>query len=453
MSLPLTTPIRDNQRIRVIDSIRGVALLGILLMNIPFFAAPFQFGQNISLRSEFSGPNYYTWWIVEGAFEGTMRALFSMLFGAGCILLLERLARNPQVDPAKIYYRRLLWLLLFGMFNAYILLWPGDILYAYAICGLFLYPFKDMKAKHLFMFALLFLLVMTVKSTYQMWKMDRLRAKGEYALALEKAKQKLTPEQEASKGAWMGFQEKTKKENVLKEAEGFTKQMQGNYFTILSFASGWSAKLQSSKLYHSFFLDNMIMIFLGMALFRWGVLTGKRSRRFYWLLMAGGYALGLPLSYYEHRTLININFDPTLMLDRFLVNFYEIRRILLALGHLGVLMLLYRYGLFRLLFNWLARVGQMAFSNYLMQTIICGIVFYGIGFGLYGRLQRYEMYYVVLCVWIFQIIFSNIWLHYFRFGPFEWAWRSLTYWRRQPWKRSTVVAEASDAEPVAPAIA
>jgi uncharacterized protein len=81
----------------------------------------------------------------------------------------------------------------------------------------------------------------------------------------------------------------------------------------------------------------------------------------------------------------------------------------------------------------------MAFTNYLMQSLICGLIFYGVGFGLYGKLQRYELYYVVAGVWIFQIITSHIWLRYFRFGPMEWIWRSLTYWKLQPFKRSSAV--------------
>ena len=86
-------------------------------------------------------------------------------------------------------------------------------------------------------------------------------------------------------------------------------------------------------------------------------------------------------------------------------------------------------------------VGQMAFTNYLTQSILCGLVFYGVGFGLYGKLERHEVYYVVAAVWILQIIWSNIWLRYFNFGPLEWAWRSLTYWKRQPFKKESKPAE------------
>lgn len=81
-------------------------------------------------------------------------------------------------------------------------------------------------------------------------------------------------------------------------------------------------------------------------------------------------------------------------------------------------------------------VGQMAFTNYLMQSLLVGLFFYGVGLGMYGKLQRYEAYYVVGATWLLQIIWSHIWLRYFRFGPLEWAWRSLTYWKKQPMKKT-----------------
>jgi uncharacterized protein len=98
-------------------------------------------------------------------------------------------------------------------------------------------------------------------------------------------------------------------------------------------------------------------------------------------------------------------------------------------------MLLYKSGLFKWLFALMRPVGQMAFTNYLMQSFLCGLFFYGIGFGMYGHLQRHEVYYVVAAVWALQIIWSHAWLKFFRFGPLEWAWRSLTYWKLQPLKK------------------
>ena len=99
-------------------------------------------------------------------------------------------------------------------------------------------------------------------------------------------------------------------------------------------------------------------------------------------------------------------------------------------------MLVFRSGRLSWLMKALSAVGQMAFTNYLMQSIICTLFFFGYGLGYYGHLKFHQIYYVVASVWIFQMIFSVIWLKYFRFGPFEWVWRSLTYWKKQPLKIS-----------------
>ena len=112
--------------------------------------------------------------------------------------------------------------------------------------------------------------------------------------------------------------------------------------------------------------------------------------------------------------------------------YYEISRAFRSLGIFGLIMLMYKSGWFKWFFALLRPVGQMAFTNYLMQSLLVGLFFYGVGFGMYGKLQRFEIYYVVGATWLLQIIWSHIWLRYFRFGPLEWAWRSLTYWKRQP---------------------
>jgi uncharacterized protein len=98
-------------------------------------------------------------------------------------------------------------------------------------------------------------------------------------------------------------------------------------------------------------------------------------------------------------------------------------------------MLLYKLGWFNGLFKLMQPVGQMAFTNYLMQSLMSNLFFLGIGFGMMGKLQRYEIYYVVFAIWIIEIIWSHIWLRFFRFGPLEWCWRSLTYWKLQPIKK------------------
>jgi uncharacterized protein len=145
-----------------------------------------------------------------------------------------------------------------------------------------------------------------------------------------------------------------------------------------------------------------------------------------------GLGAGLFFSYLKLQHSIDFKFNAYELTKNTSFAFNELSRTLRSIGFLGFIMLLYKSGLFKWLFELLRPVGQMAFTNYLMQSTMCGLFFYGIGLGYYGQLERYEIYYVVAAVWTIQIIYSNIWLRFFRFGPFEWAWRSLTYWKVQP---------------------
>lgn len=447
-NLSSSAPLAQSDRIEIIDSLRGIALLGILLMNIPGFGLPWSMYFNLNIRNEYTGPNYYTWWIVNGGFEGTMRAIFTMLFGAGSLLLLMRLEKkNGALSGADIFYRRLIWLLLFGLINAFVLLWPGDILYSYALCGLFIFPFRNIKPGWLLAFGIAFMLIYNMKETVRMYDGKLMRAKGEKVLALVKKDStvKLTDDQQADKKKWEGYLDRTKLENQQKETDKNIKEMQKGYFSIMGSLNAVNQRIQSKTFYHNYFWDTLCLFFIGMALFKWKVLTGERSKKFYWILTLLGYAIGIPLSYFFMTTMLDSRFDRTLWADIIKVDIYQEKRLFMGLGHIGVVMLLYKYKVLTWLLNLMARVGQMAFTNYLSQTIICVIIFYGFGFNLFGKMQRYELYYVVGGIWLFQIIFSYFWLKYFYFGPFEWVWRSLTYWKLQPMRR---VSAEKQAQPV-----
>jgi uncharacterized protein len=149
-----------------------------------------------------------------------------------------------------------------------------------------------------------------------------------------------------------------------------------------------------------------------------------------------GLGIGLPLSYLFVTNDVNHQFNWFEIIKTKKFEFYELQRFIHSIGIFGLIMLLYKSGLFKWLFALMRPVGQMAFTNYLMQSLICGLIFMGIGLGWYGRLQIYELYYVVAAVWVLEIIWSHIWLRYFRFGPLEWLWRSLTYWQIQPLRRN-----------------
>ena len=145
-----------------------------------------------------------------------------------------------------------------------------------------------------------------------------------------------------------------------------------------------------------------------------------------------GYAIGLSVNYYETMIEINSNFDPVEISRA--GQTYQLGRLFTTLGHIGLFMLFIKSGILWFLQNALAAVGKMALTNYLMHTVICTTYFLGFSFGMFGKLQRYELYYVVIAIWIVQLIYSPIWLKYFRYGPAEWLWRSLSYKKKQPFR-------------------
>jgi uncharacterized protein len=119
---------------------------------------------------------------------------------------------------------------------------------------------------------------------------------------------------------------------------------------------------------------------------------------------------------------------------------YPFQRILLVMAHASLLILIFQSGWAGRLVHRLAAVGQMAFTNYVMHTVICSLIFFGYGLNRFAEMKYHEIYLVALAIWALQLVVSPWWLHRFRFGPLEWLWRSLTYWRVQPWRRTPAPA-------------
>lgn len=428
-------PVSRAERIRSIDVIRGVALLGILMMNIPYFGLPE--GILNSLKFDHPGDtNFFTHQVVDIAFSGKMRALFSMLFGAGVILLTTRKEHSAGLSVADIYYRRILWMILFGVVDAYVLLWTGDILYAYGVCGLFLFPFRKLAPRYLILASLFCFSVLIFKSV---WRFQETKGKREAYLkvvTLEKQKKKLTDEQKADKQAWETILKNVKPDQ--KKIDEEIEKVRSGYPTVWRHYQPINGEIQSQVMYSFYFWDATGMMLLGMALYKLGVFTGRLRRRGYLALMLVGYGIGLPLGWLAHQFMLEAHNNFALYIDSHSFSLaratYDFRRVTVALGHVGLIMLVYKSGWLRGLMTALGAVGQMAFTNYVMQTIICTFFFFGYGLGYFGKLTYYQLFYVVAGVWIFQLVVSPLWLRYFYFGPLEWAWRSLTYWQRQPFQ-------------------
>ncbi len=433
-SQTIATPVTSAERITLIDSLRGFAILGILLMNIPAFSLPVA-GHDPSVLNEFGTIDYKFWYAVEWFPEGTQRALFSLLFGAGILLFISR--QEKKLDglwPADYFVRRQLWLMVFSLIDVYILLWFGDILFDYACLGLIMFAFRRLSPKKLLIAAGVCFLFMLARENRDLYLDKKLIRKGEVAAAIDTTITKLTPRQNEDLDKMMEFKTKNEPEKKLKRMKMMVGKMTGSYEDLYETRTGLYLDSLVRYLYFSLW-DVLLFMFIGMAFFKLGILTGQAPLKLYALLAVIGLGVGLTLSYFRLQPMIDARFNWFNYTKNISFSFYELSRTFRALGIFGTLMLLYKSGWFKWLFAIMRAPGQMAFTNYLGQSIICGIYFYGIGFGMMGKLARHEIYYFVGIVWIAQIIFSHIWLRYFYFGPLEWLWRSLTYWKKPPFRR------------------
>ncbi|MEO6406515.1 MAG: DUF418 domain-containing protein [Ferruginibacter sp.] len=428
-------PVDTADRIKTIDIIRGVGLLGILLMNIPGFGID-QSAYYYLTHGSYTSTDFYTHKVVSIFFEGTMRGLFSMLFGAGMILFTMNKKEVPGAVPViHLYYRRLLWLLFFGVINAYVLLWWGDILFFYALCGMLLYPFRNSKPRLLIILGILCFCIASLKTS--LWYNEDREKRLDYleAVTAEKSGKKLSAEQKEAKTSWL---ERENWRPPPERTERNVSRMRSGYITVFTHLLPRNADDETWGTYHWAIWDCLGMMLIGMALFKIGYFSNKISSGGYTMGLLIGYGIGIPVAWliFNKGELGQVHYGA--YLDRYRVNhftLYDVKRLFISLGHASLIMLVYRSRIVPWLMKALSNVGQMAFTNYLMQSIICTLYFHGYGLGNYNKLSYHQLYYVVLAVWIFQLIASSIWLKYYRFGPFEWLWRSLTYWKKQPMKK------------------
>ena len=423
------------ERIQSMDIIRGISLCGILLMNIVGFGL-FKAYDDPTNSGGATGWNLDVWWINSMFFEGTMRGMFSMLFGAGILIFTGRAVENQQGTlVTDLFFRRLIWLLVFGIIHSYLLLWDGEILYCYALVGMFAFSFRHLSPKHLIIGAACML------AFANLWDLkDYISEKNKYAAAQTALQAKangvtLTQEQAKDTATWDEIvTEKKATQEALQEE---MKERSKGYWSIVMHKAHLNQIMQTFVMYRYFFLDALAMMLLGMAFFKLGIIKALRTNRFYLILLAAGYSIGLAVNDYEAHLIMSNNFS-ILAFDQSYIT-YNLGRVAMTCGHIGLIMLFIKSGWLMFLQRAFAAVGQMAFTNYITQTLICNFIFLGCGLSMYGKLQRYELYYIVVGIWIFQLIVSPIWLRYFRFGPLEWVWRSLTYWERQPFRKRVVV--------------
>lgn len=400
-------PTTQTERILSLDVLRGFAVLGILVMNIQSFAMPAGAYFNPTAYGDLQGINYFVWLLGNVLFDMKFMTIFSLLFGAGIVLAADRV-ESKGGRPGPIHYRRTLILLLFGLAHAW-LLWVGDILYTYAMCALLVYLFRRKKPSTLIIVglgsvAVASLLSFIAQFTMDMWPQESLAGMAKF---------------------WAPDQEQVASE-------------------LAAFRGGWTAQngyrfIMALQVQTGSFLFNLSwraggLMLLGMALHKMGVFGAGLSSGTYRKMILTGIFPGLPL------VIAGVLYHDATgwrMEEGFFggMQFNYWGSLFVALGWVGAVMLFCKRWPESRLYRSLAATGQMAFTNYLTQTLICTTLFYGHGFGLFGSVERSRQILIVFGIWTAQLLWSPWWLARFRFGPLEWFWRSLTYLRIQPMRR------------------
>jgi len=431
-------PTLRQERIGSMDVLRGVALLGILIANVTSFGLPdWAYFAPLSInKPAFSGPHAHlntVIWFARWVFmEGKMRGLFSLLFGAGVILLTSRAEKRGAVDKvADIFLRRNMWLLLFGVLHAY-LVWAGDILYFYALTALiFLYPLRRLKPKTLLITAgcVLALNAFDTFSSGRAMLDLSLHKRAATAIAAQQAGATLTDQQKDDIQAWNERLQEWKPDQ--KAIDDDLAANRGGYLSAQAANARIVVFFERDLYYGLGFCDVLSMMLIGMALVKNGFLTAQRSCKTYALAALVATAISVPVVFIGASKALASNFD-LITTDKWMFLTYDLGRVPGTIAIASIVLLIVKAGAPPWATKRLAAVGQMALSNYLLTSIVCKFIFVWGPWKLYGKLEYYQLYYVLLAVWVVNLVWSPIWLRYFEFGPAEWLWRSLTYWKKQP---------------------
>ena len=414
----IATPVDERQRIESLDVLRGFALLGILLMNIVGFGLPAAAYSN-PIVGIASSTDLWVWAGMDLVAEGAMRCLFSILFGAGVVLF----TTGAKSKSAGLHYKRNLWLLVFGLVDAYLLLWNGDVLVTYACVGFVLFWVRDVQPGRLLLTAGVLVVFMSLSYGAMQYGLGAAKQAAD-EVERSDAPQSLTADVLVGAEQWYSFAGDFNPTPEEREAE--LVQRREGYASAFLWNADQTNGMLTFVLPFIMFWDALAMMLLGMALYKYGILQGTRSSNFYWRLMLAGFAVGLSVNALEVNRAISDDFALLSVFAQGQVS-YHIGRLGLALGYIGLLMLLIHKDFLGAWRMRLAAVGRMALTNYLMHSVICMFIFTGAGFALVGELTRAQLYIVVVAIWALQLTVSPWWLGRYRFGPLEWLWRGLTY--------------------------
>jgi uncharacterized protein len=401
-----------GERIATLDILRGVAVMGILAMNIVAFAdvpaayfnplaqtVPTRTGDLLAYAGNFL------------LFDGKMRGLFSLLFGASLLLLSEKMALG-------VVRRRLFWLLLFGALH-FFLIWWGDILVTYALIGFLALAFRNAGPRALIITAVVLILVQF--ALYASMTFYALELQGPVLDGTATADQLRE---------WEQLNRDTIMPSAQHRAEAIALYL-GPWTTLVHHQLTEKTFFPLAGLF-AFGSETLGYMLLGMAALKSGLLTGAWEDRRYrrWALVC--LAVALPVYLVALRLLFRSEWAaPAVFMWSFAAT-VPVRPLMIT-AFTSLIILGTRRG--GAVVKRIAAAGRAAFTNYLGTSIVMTGLFYGWGLGLYAKLSRTELLLVVIAGWALMLLWSKPWLERFRYGPLEWAWRSLTNWRIEPLRR------------------
>ena len=403
------SPTNSSERVKSLDILRGFAILGILIMNIQSFAMPGAAYLNPTAYGDLEGINKWVWILSHLFADQKFMTIFSILFGAGIILMTQK-AETKHGRSAGLHYKRTFWLLIIGFIHAHII-WYGDILVPYAICAFFVYFFRKKSPVTLLIVGMVFISVHTLiywlfGSSLENWPEEAL---------------------ESVKSSWI-----PRPNEINSEIEAVT----GSLFIQVKYNSESALFMETFVLPVLYLWRAGGLMLVGMALYKWNILQAFKSRKFYLRGLLISWLIGFPIVIFG---LIK-NFDASWSFEYSMFlgsqyNYYG--SLFVSFGYICIIMLISQTKTGETMKKRMAAIGRMALTNYVAQSVICVFIFYGIGFGLFGQIDRSIQLLITFVIWIMQYVWSKAWLDRFQFGPLEWLWRSLTYGKIQPMNRDT----------------
>jgi len=437
-------PTAPGERLLGLDLVRGFSLLGILVINMRYFAMPMA-GRALNNPNlpggEFAATDFWTWFGANLLFEDKMMALFSVLFGAGIWLMRDR--------GLFLHYRRMFWLLVIGVVHASVL-WFGDILTLYALCGMVVVWFRRLPASLLIVVGLSAVLYSFGQRPVELMLAESTRIEQ----AAEQLAEVDTPP-EPGPAVDPSLLDDLRARRSEEMAAHFDEETE-SAMHCGGWQGGWQWRTTLLPWWQGagFLLGgvwwNGGLMLIGMGLMGLGYLTGKQRAGTYLAIGFSAMALGVAVSALgvwpqtfaplgRESALWLRDTEPIpealLRLYRSAATLRQLSTLLVCFGWASLLLWLNRSGLMRSLLRPLAAVGRMALTNYLTHTVICVLVFEGWALGHWNQVRYTDQMLLVAIILAVQLALCPLWLRAFRFGPMEWLWRSLSYWRRQPFLR------------------